>query len=216
MNCQTLTPVFCRGGDFYFRLRVTNYTEGNLSGTMAFSGYRGYDCDPVNLLVTVPRQKTFPLGLTETYYYFKVPNAAVPGRYSTSVGGVFAGHEVFCCMNTDIIQCSPFRTGDNSTWELMEVNSPEGVLPMVAELHQNYPNPFNASTRIGYSLAEAGNVNLKVYDISGRLVATLVEGYQDAGEHVATWNASDISSGVYFYKLTTSLHSEVKRMNLLK
>ena len=216
MNCQTFTPIFCRGGDFYFKIRVTNYTEGNLSGILAFSGYRGYDCDPQNLLVALPRQKTFPPGFSETYYYFKAPNAAVPGRYSTSVGGVFAGHEVFCCMNTDIIQCSPFKTGDNSTWELVEVDRSEATLPRAAELYQNYPNPFNAATRIGYSLAEAGNVSLKVYDISGRFVATLVEGYEDPGEHVITWNASDISSGVYFYKLTASLHSEVKRMSLLK
>jgi len=216
MNCRILTPIFCRGGDLYFSLRVTNYTEGNLSGTLAFSGYRGYDCDPANLLVTVPRQKTFPPGLTETYYYFSVPSAAVPGHYSASIGGAFAGHEVSCCMNTDIIQCSPFRMGENTIWDLVEVGGPEVAVPMVTELYQNYPNPFNITTNIGYILAEGCCVSLKVYDLSGRLVATLHEGYQNAGEHLVTWDASYLSSGIYFYKLTTVGQSQVKRLSLLK
>ncbi|MFQ5870433.1 MAG: T9SS type A sorting domain-containing protein, partial [Candidatus Zixiibacteriota bacterium] len=79
-----------------------------------------------------------------------------------------------------------------------------------------YPNPFNAVTNISYSLAEAGNVSLKVYDISGRLVETLVNGPREAGEHIVTWDASKVSSGVYFYKLSAGDYTLTKKMNLLR
>jgi len=92
----------------------------------------------------------------------------------------------------------------------------EVMLPELTSLAQNYPNPFTATTSISYTLATPGDVSLKVYDISGRLVATLVDGHQDAGEYVTTWEASDISSGVYFYKLETADFTSTKKMNLLR
>ncbi|KPJ58307.1 MAG: hypothetical protein AMJ46_14400, partial [Latescibacteria bacterium DG_63] len=104
----------------------------------------------------------------------------------------------------------------NAGWQLVEVGRPEVALPKVTELHQNYPNPFNAVTNISYSLGEAGNVSLRVYDITGRLVATLVDEPQEAGEHTVTWDASGISSGVYFCKLKTGHFGCVKKLNLLK
>ena len=216
ISCENLTPIFCRGKNFYFKLTVTNNTGGNISGPMTFVGYAGYDCDPGNVLATIPRTKTFGPGVTEQYYFFKVPNAAGPGQYSASVGGTLSGYEVFCCMNTDIVQCSPFRTGNNTEWDLVQVERPDIVLPTVTELHQNYPNPFNATTNMSYSLAEAGNVSLKVYDISGRLVGTLVEGFQEAGEYTVTWEASGASSGIYFYKFNAGEWSETRRMSLIR
>ena len=81
---------------------------------------------------------------------------------------------------------------------------------------QNYPNPFNATTNISFNLAEAGNVSLNVYDITGRLVVTLVDGQMDAGQHVVAWDASNVSSGVCFYKLTAGAYTASKSMSLLK
>jgi len=89
-------------------------------------------------------------------------------------------------------------------------------LPSEYALLNNYPNPFNAETNISFSLAEAGNVSLKVYDITGRLVVTLVDGQMDAGEHLVAWDASSVSSGVYFYKLAAGAYTATKSMNLLK
>jgi len=91
------------------------------------------------------------------------------------------------------------------------------IQPTRYTLAQNYPNPFNPSTTIGYSLPNAGNVTLKVYDLLGKEVATLVNGYQVAGNHKVTFNASHLTSGVYFYRLTTgSSYNVVKKMVLLK
>jgi len=216
MSCEALTPTFCRGQNFYFTVTTTNNTGGEVSGTLTFAGYSGYSCDPGNVLVQIPASKSYSPGVTETHYFFKVPSAAGPRSYSASVSGSLSGHEVYCCMDVDIIQCEGWRIGDNTEWELVEVSREEVALPSLTSLGQNYPNPFNATTKIGYDLATAGSVTLKVYDISGRLVATLVDGHVEAGSHTVDWDASGVSSGVYFYKLSTADYSSTKKMNLLR
>jgi hypothetical protein len=96
--------------------------------------------------------------------------------------------------------------------------------PTVAEvyaLQQNYPNPFNPSTIIKYSLAKSGPVTVRVYDLIGREVATLVNGeVQSAGEHQVTFSSgslrSGLSSGVYFYRIESGSFRDVKKMMLVK
>ena len=89
------------------------------------------------------------------------------------------------------------------------------------QLNQNYPNPFNPSTRIIYSLPVAGNVKISVYDILGQKVQTLVDSFQNAGEHSIVWYGKDesnnpVGSGIYFYSLTTSNGSLQRKMLLLR
>jgi hypothetical protein len=83
-------------------------------------------------------------------------------------------------------------------------------------LANNYPNPFNPSTKIEYSLPTSEYVSLKVYDIIGREVATLVSTQQNAGTHKVEFNASNLTSGVYFYKIEAGSFASVKKMLLLK
>ena len=78
------------------------------------------------------------------------------------------------------------------------------------------PNPFNATTTIMYSLPEGGKVSLGVYNLRGQLIAALIDDYQGAGEYDVIWDASDYSSGVYFYKLQAGDFVSTKKMNLLK
>lgn len=80
----------------------------------------------------------------------------------------------------------------------------------------NYPNPFNPSTIISYQLRVSNYVSLKVYDIAGNEVISLVNGKQDAGTHRVEFDGSRYSSGVYFYKLETENFSDTKRMMLIK
>ncbi len=80
----------------------------------------------------------------------------------------------------------------------------------------NTPNPFNATTSIMFNLTEETEVKLEVYDLLGRRVATLADGAYNAGEHSVTWDASDYSSGVYFYRLEAGDEVFTKRMTLLK
>ncbi|MBD3170361.1 MAG: T9SS type A sorting domain-containing protein [candidate division Zixibacteria bacterium] len=90
------------------------------------------------------------------------------------------------------------------------------AVPAEFSLDNNYPNPFNANTTIGYSLPEAANVQLEVYNLMGQKVETLHDGYMPAGEHQVNWDASHYSSGVYFYRLTAGDRVFTKRMTLLK
>jgi hypothetical protein len=83
-------------------------------------------------------------------------------------------------------------------------------------LNQNYPNPFNPSTRIQYTLPEATQVTLEVFNSVGQKVMGLVNGQQTAGYHTATFNASGLSSGLYLYKFTTPSFTETKKMLLIK
>jgi hypothetical protein len=215
MQCKNLTPIFCQGTPFCFKHVIRNNTGAPVSGTLTFSGYSGYGCDPGNVLVSIPQSQTYQPGETERYYLFRVPRAMPAGQYSASVSGDLGGIDLFCCMNADIIACSPWKMGSSTEWALEEVGRPD-ALATATSLYQNYPNPFNVNTNISYYLAEAGHVNLNVYDISGRLVTTLLDGYQSAGEHLVSWDASAVPSGVYFYKLTAGNYTSVMKASLLK
>jgi len=84
------------------------------------------------------------------------------------------------------------------------------------KLNQNYPNPFNPSTVISYQLPEDNNVTLKVFNLLGAEVATLVSGKQTSGVHKITFNAANLASGIYFYKLQAGNYTSVKKLMLLK
>ena len=83
-------------------------------------------------------------------------------------------------------------------------------------LNQNYPNPFNPTTKISYSIKEEGLVTLKVYDILGKEIATLVNENKPAGFYEAEFNASQLPSGMYIYKIQSGSFSDVKKMLLTK
>jgi hypothetical protein len=89
-------------------------------------------------------------------------------------------------------------------------------IPTEYGLSQNYPNPFNPVTQISYALPEAGYVTLKVYDVLGGEVATLVDEFKEAVYYEATWDATNIPSGVYFYKLNAGSFTSVRKMILLR
>ncbi len=89
-------------------------------------------------------------------------------------------------------------------------------VPVKFDLAQNYPNPFNPTTNIRFSIPQSGNVRLAVYDALGREVALLVDQNMSAGTHEATWNAQNMSSGVYFYKIQVDNFVNVKKMLLMK
>lgn len=88
--------------------------------------------------------------------------------------------------------------------------------PIAFDLGQNYPNPFNPSTNIKYSVPEAGNVKIAVYNLVGEEVAILVDGFTQAGTFEVTFDASNLSSGVYLYKLQSANSVMTKKMMLLK
>lgn len=88
--------------------------------------------------------------------------------------------------------------------------------PTEFSLEQNYPNPFNPETKINFSLPVSGNVKLSVYNLLGQEVATLVNGFKQAGSHTVNFEAKGLQSGMYFYKLETASFTQTRKMTLLK
>jgi len=84
------------------------------------------------------------------------------------------------------------------------------------QLYQNYPNPFNPNTTISFTMSKSGYVNLIVYNSLGQEIAKLVDGYKDAGTYFINWNAENLPSGVYIYKLEANNFTAVRKMTLMK
>jgi Secretion system C-terminal sorting domain/Immune inhibitor A-like, MAM domain len=91
-----------------------------------------------------------------------------------------------------------------------------GESPLTFSLAQNYPNPFNPTTTISYTVASPSVVSLKIFDVLGREVATVVNKAMPSGRYEATWDASGVASGLYFYRLDAGSFVEVKKMMLLR
>ena len=103
--------------------------------------------------------------------------------------------------------------------ESRPVNTPkvdDYLVPKSFELSQNYPNPFNPTTTIEFSIPKDANVTLKIYDVLGKEAATLVNDRKAAGTYILNWNASNFSSGLYFYRLNAGEFTETKKMFLVK
>ena len=92
----------------------------------------------------------------------------------------------------------------------------DDVLPQSLTLQQNYPNPFNPNTTIRFSLPAATDVQLQVFDLLGRNVATLVNGALPAGQHDVAFHASDLTSGLYLYTITAGSQRLSRTMTLIK
>ncbi|MCK4338889.1 MAG: DNRLRE domain-containing protein [Candidatus Cloacimonetes bacterium] len=92
----------------------------------------------------------------------------------------------------------------------------ENDIPVPAINIENYPNPFNLETTISFNLPKSGNVKLTVYNSKGEVVKTLVDSYLNVGEHSIEFDASDLTSGIYFYKMQTDDFSKIKKTILLK
>ncbi len=101
-------------------------------------------------------------------------------------------------------------------FEYSGIRSVEISAPLEFELMDNYPNPFNPSTEIKFSLPVPSEISLIVYDLLGREVVVLYEGICEAGVHTVTFDGTELSSGVFIYKLTAGKFSGVKKMNMIK
>jgi photosystem II stability/assembly factor-like uncharacterized protein len=95
-------------------------------------------------------------------------------------------------------------------------NTISSEIPSGFELYQNYPNPFNPSTNIKFALSNPGNISLKIYNELGKEVKTLAEGFRSAGTYEINFDASTLTSGIYFYKLVTADITATKKMLLVK
>jgi hypothetical protein len=114
-------------------------------------------------------------------------------------------------------------SGTTSIYEISRTLAKESeeevtaALPQQITLHQNYPNPFNPSTTIRFELPEAAQVTIKVFNLAGQQVITLVDGRQEAGVHAVTFQGSNLPSGTYFYRMgIDGIVRQVRQLTLLK
>ncbi|MGD8782350.1 MAG: T9SS type A sorting domain-containing protein [Ignavibacteria bacterium] len=146
--------------------------------------------------------------------------------YTTTIGGhSWPGGEESWHQPCDLISATDLMWDFFKQYQLTEVTAIEepGTIESDFILEQNYPNPFNPATTISYNLPEASKVQLRVYDLLGNLVATLVNGEQPAGLRSVNFNTNQIqgmggklSSGVYFYRIETPKYVAAKKLILLK
>jgi hypothetical protein len=207
-----------QGGSFGFTGTLTNNTEDPQvadAWTMAI----GPEKEVYGPFKEFSDLELEPYETRTAHFYQRVPNLAPLGFYnyiaycgdypSTVIDSSFFELEVIAGPSTGAGEAGWVLTGSFSEGDLVDFSS--GF-----ELSRNYPNPFNARTVIEYQLPEASEVRLEVYNISGQKVATLANGNQEAGYKFVTWDACEVSSGVYLYKLTAGDFSETKRMTLLR
>ena len=139
---------------------------------------------------------------TEPQYYSQIDN-------SLTQPGIF--HYRLRQVDLDgSMHYSPVVDVDATTLSVLE------RAPHEFRVFQNYPNPFNPTTEIIYQMSEVGQVRLSIFDVLGEEVATLVDETKQPGRYAVTWDASGLSSGMYFYRLTTQIRSDVKKMLLVK
>jgi hypothetical protein len=110
----------------------------------------------------------------------------------------------------------PNMTGTITVENATAIDDDLSSIPDQFELSQNYPNPFNARTAIEYSLPQDSHVRIVIYNLLGQNIETLVDSDQNAGNHLLVWNASNVPTGVYFYRMEAGKFTQTRKMLLAK
>ena len=151
---------------------------------------------------------------------------APDGKFILDLNNVYGTNYLRSCLplyNGDILAAGFDYTSNSGDYVVVKLTqNPTGIYesdgepPSDFNLAQNYPNPFNPSTKISWQSPVAGHQTIKVYDVLGNEVATLVDEEKPAGNYEVTFNASEIASGIYFYRLQAGSFVETKKMILIK
>ncbi len=186
---------------------ASNAEDGSSNEAKILKGTTYYKADPDTLRFTSNSN-------IDTLYVcaldlIKYDNISPQGEYLVKVNGVD-----YTLTTTNII----YLFGNNGTTPVIGSNY---ELPNNILLKQNYPNPFNPTTKIEYAISNPEKVNIKIYDINGRLVKQLLNEYRNTGEYSVTWDGKDnygnlVASGNYFYQISSDDFVQSKKMILLK
>jgi len=170
--------------------------------------------DTATVIVTVTR-------VYEAYVFGKLKTVKV---FQFTAGSFWLGNDYlasgFGLIGTDVEPSDSYYLSgaliDTTHYGIIDDVKERQAVPRDFSLDQNYPNPFNGETIIQYSLSEAEFVQLRVYDMLGRHVATITEGKRLAGAHRVIWDASGLTSGVYFIRLSTHRSTQVRKALLMR
>ena len=207
------------GGTFDYDLQVTNNGPAAISFDAWISVALPAGGDYLILLrenLALPSGGSIIRGMSQT-----IPAGAPGGEYQYSL---FTGEYpavIYAMDGFPFTKAAPVDgiSGDFSGWTVEGWGSQlavESSLPSQYSLKQNYPNPFNPVTTIDFALPEAGKVTVAVFNVAGQEITRLVDGQLNAGWHSLGWNAANLPSGIYFYRLQSDGFNDVKKMMLLK
>jgi hypothetical protein len=182
----------CTGGSNYVHHHVVKGVINGPTGTAVNTGSSWNQ----GVQYTIPLNYVIPAGFVATNCYINM--------FIYKTGGSIS-------LNSHIQQSMHFNAANGPTGIKIENEIPAGY-----KLEQNYPNPFNPTTNVFFSIPKKEKVTMKVYDMVGTLVETIVDQELSAGTYNATIDGSKLSSGVYFYTLTTPSYAETKKMTLVK
>ncbi|MHC1737258.1 MAG: T9SS type A sorting domain-containing protein [Ignavibacteriaceae bacterium] len=229
-SSTSITPaVYPKSGEYMARLGGFGYDESELSQTITLPNttplylsfhyqsrsFTGAECAGLyhggEVKIVIAGQMLYNAYLCYyndlhqwTFGYFDVSAAA--GQTISVILRVDAANSMWSYLYLDDVSLS----------SAVPVEDEQTSLPFGTELKTNYPNPFNPSTVISFTLPRTEHVSLKVFDIMGNEVATLVDGIKNAGTHEIIFDAGNFPSGVYFYELVSGSQFLRKKMMLLK
>lgn len=196
-NADTITVQVGAGG-FNFSPQNVNAVVGDFIKWVHVSGFHTTTCNPnTRPLTALPSgAQTWdePMNASQTFFY----ELQVDGLY-----------------NYECVPHSPFMNGTINVAPT-NINLISQQVPKSFKLSQNYPNPFNPSTSIKFSLPNSSFTTLKVYNLVGQEIVTLVNENLNAGTYEATLNGANLTSGIYFYTINAVGYSETKKMMLIK
>ena len=201
------------GDTIMIRAKVGNYALQNITAPVTVRFYRGNPYEGGTQI----GQSVISGGINARKYKFATISWVVPPA-------VPRGTRIYAFADPDNAVNNEVHENNNRGWTtLSEFSLPVSVnniqstvIPEKIELYQNYPNPFNPSTTIKFSIPVTLNTTLKIYNILGKEVKTLVSEKLSPGSYEVNWNASEISSGVYFYSLNAGGLVETRKLMLVK
>ncbi|MCX6640292.1 MAG: C25 family cysteine peptidase [bacterium] len=223
VNVSAVNPpieIPANGGSFQYNINVHNL--GAQTTFQVWNKVR--DAANNYLLVFGPVSRMLPGGTNPSRVMTQTIAGSVPSGTLSFISyiGIYPGTVVdssyFTITKSTVNNNGPWVDQSFVTGDFFDEYQTVAVaaVPDEVSLNQNYPNPFNPATMLSFSLPERMQVKLNVYDISGRLVASLVNGWRDAGTYEALWNASGAPSGVYLVRLQAGDYSGIQKVVLLK
>ncbi len=214
------------GGATNYDIAIAKYSPAGIP-----LGYQRYSVGSVSesfskMIIDRTQQKIYVTGAGNDNLIILKYNTSLTNEWSISYNspfnGVDGGQDISVDSSTVYVTGYSVGAGTNNDMLTLKYSVTSGVNAVVNEipsgftLHQNYPNPFNPNTVISFDIPANGNVNLEIFDAAGRLVSTPVSHFLEAGSYEFNFEASGLSSGIYFYRISTNEFADVKKMTLIK
>ncbi|HPS66009.1 MAG TPA: T9SS type A sorting domain-containing protein, partial [Ignavibacteria bacterium] len=196
-------------------LRGTGVTDVQINGIFPGPNVIHIVYDSAASNVKVYKNGSLINTVAQTPFNFTAGTGFSVGGYSSSAG-IDGKMDEFRFYKRALDSSEIAATWNVNLGNITAITPVSTQIPETYSLSQNYPNPFNPVTKINFEIAKQGLVTLKVFDMLGRQVSELINGFKPAGQYSVDFNAANLSSGVYLYKLEVNGYSNVKKMILIK